>query len=54
MAPVSFYCNSYVENAKYSIVFNDSPYDILNNVQFDVSNINGSVGSSFFAYFNND
>lgn len=39
MAFVSFYGNSYVENAKCSIVFNDSPYDILNNVQFDVSNI---------------
>jgi hypothetical protein len=39
MARASFYSNSYVENANWSIVFNDSPYDILNNVQFDVSNI---------------
>ena len=39
MAPVSFYCNSYVENAKWSVVFTDSPYDVLNNVQFDVSNV---------------
>ena len=33
------YDGAFIENKCWSVVFKDSPYDIINNVQFDVSNI---------------